>query len=209
MQTDPTQTTARSGSAVAAEYFAGDLDRAGLEELVAELHLAAGDLAAAPTFPDLTEQLGRVRDLTTRVGVERDRQLEATRERLQDAGRLAEADHLQGAARVPVTAHELLLSRDVAVPADRAHELADSAVGLFLEYRDQHGYGEQDARPAAVAEVLEGDQAREEIARAEAEYAAEHGWPTPEPTWTARLSATPTPTWSNYHNADQERGWER
>ena len=34
--------------------------------------------------------------------------------------------------------------------------LADQAIGLFLEYRDMHGYSEEDARRAAVLEVAEG-----------------------------------------------------
>jgi hypothetical protein len=34
--------------------------------------------------------------------------------------------------------------------------LADQAIGLFLEYRDQHGYAETDARHAAALEVAEG-----------------------------------------------------
>jgi hypothetical protein len=35
-------------------------------------------------------------------------------------------------------------------------ELADEAIGLFLEYRDQHGYTEEAARRAAALEVAEG-----------------------------------------------------
>ena len=37
-------------------------------------------------------------------------------------------------------------------PAD----IADQAIGLFLELRDRHGYSESDARVAAVLEVMEG-----------------------------------------------------
>jgi hypothetical protein len=36
---------------------------------------------------------------------------------------------------------------------------ADEAIGMFLEYRDQHGYDEEHARVAAVNEVREGVQA--------------------------------------------------
>jgi hypothetical protein len=36
------------------------------------------------------------------------------------------------------------------------YELADQAIGLFLEYRDVHGYAEDDARRAAALEVAEG-----------------------------------------------------
>jgi hypothetical protein len=46
------------------------------------------------------------------------------------------------------------------VPRDRVFELADSAIGLFLEYRDQHGYSEAAARSLAVSEVMDGEAAR-------------------------------------------------
>jgi hypothetical protein len=49
------------------------------------------------------------------------------------------------------------------VPRDRVFELADSAIGLFLEYRDQHGYGEEAARSLAVSEVMDGEAARPEV----------------------------------------------
>jgi hypothetical protein len=35
-------------------------------------------------------------------------------------------------------------------------ELADQAIGLFLEYRDMHGYTETAAREAAALEIAEG-----------------------------------------------------
>lgn len=35
-------------------------------------------------------------------------------------------------------------------------DLADQAIGLFLEYRDTHGYSENDARRAAALEVADG-----------------------------------------------------
>jgi hypothetical protein len=37
-----------------------------------------------------------------------------------------------------------------------AATVANDAIGLFLEYRDQHGYDEVSARSAAVSEVVEG-----------------------------------------------------
>lgn len=39
-------------------------------------------------------------------------------------------------------------------------DLLDDVIGLFLEYRDQHGYPEELARPRAVAETLEGAAVR-------------------------------------------------
>lgn len=39
---------------------------------------------------------------------------------------------------------------------DEAFSIADDAIGLFLEYRDQHGYSEEDARMAATVETAEG-----------------------------------------------------
>jgi hypothetical protein len=49
------------------------------------------------------------------------------------------------------------------VPRQRVFELADSAIGLFLEFRDQHGYGEEAARSLAVSEVMDGEAARAEV----------------------------------------------
>jgi hypothetical protein len=37
-----------------------------------------------------------------------------------------------------------------------AFQIADDAIGLFLEYRDQHDYSEEDARMAATVETAEG-----------------------------------------------------
>jgi curli biogenesis system outer membrane secretion channel CsgG len=37
-------------------------------------------------------------------------------------------------------------------------DIADQAIGLFLEYRDQHGHDEQSARAAAALEVSQGVQ---------------------------------------------------
>jgi hypothetical protein len=37
-----------------------------------------------------------------------------------------------------------------------AYQLADEAIGLFLEYRDQHGYSEAQARLMATAEIVQG-----------------------------------------------------
>jgi hypothetical protein len=44
-----------------------------------------------------------------------------------------------------------------------AAQLADDAIGLFLEYRDQHGYDEPQARAAAAHEVAEGVAAEAEL----------------------------------------------
>jgi len=97
----------------------------------------------------------------------------------------ADADQQQAPAPAPAP-----LRRDQAVPDARAQELADGAIGLFLEYRDVHGCPEGRARPAAVQEVLEGERAREEI-----------DWPAP--LWVGGRSAD--------HDAEceQGRGWQR
>jgi hypothetical protein len=55
------------------------------------------------------------------------------------------------------------MDRATPVPRDRAYELADSAIGMFLEYRDVHGYSEEAARSLAVSEVMEGEAARAEV----------------------------------------------
>jgi hypothetical protein len=44
-----------------------------------------------------------------------------------------------------------------------AFELADQAIGLFLEYRDVHGYTEQEARVEAVHEIVQGIDAEAEL----------------------------------------------
>jgi hypothetical protein len=43
------------------------------------------------------------------------------------------------------------------------YQLADEAIGMFLEYRDVHGYSEQAARRAAVSEINDGIAAEQEL----------------------------------------------
>lgn len=50
-----------------------------------------------------------------------------------------------------------------------ARQLAKDDIGLFLEYRDVHGYSEEHAAALAVIEVREGAGAVEEINVAERE----------------------------------------
>jgi hypothetical protein len=42
-------------------------------------------------------------------------------------------------------------------------ELAEAAIDMFIEYRDCHGYDEDQAKGKAIQEVVEGEQAREEL----------------------------------------------
>jgi hypothetical protein len=44
-----------------------------------------------------------------------------------------------------------------------AYELADAAIGMFLEYRDVHGYNEGNARIAAAQEIRQGVDAEQEL----------------------------------------------
>lgn len=44
-----------------------------------------------------------------------------------------------------------------------AASIADQAIGLFLEFRDQHGHQEDAARAAAVAEIREGMSVDDDI----------------------------------------------
>jgi hypothetical protein len=44
-----------------------------------------------------------------------------------------------------------------------AWQLADDAIGLFLEYRDKHGYNERVARAAAAEEIRLGIEAEAEL----------------------------------------------
>lgn len=63
-----------------------------------------------------------------------------------------------------------------------AEKLADEAIGLFLEYRDVHGYDEDQARLMAASEVQQGVDAEVEL-RAAGEIAPEGtgiNWPRPE-----------------------------
>ncbi len=43
------------------------------------------------------------------------------------------------------------------------YQLADAAIGMFLEYSDVHGYNEEAARSAAVAEINDGIAAEQEL----------------------------------------------
>jgi hypothetical protein len=50
------------------------------------------------------------------------------------------------------------------IPTDMsAYRLADEAIGLFLEYRDVHGYDEREARLAAATETAAGIAAEVEL----------------------------------------------
>jgi hypothetical protein len=54
-------------------------------------------------------------------------------------------------------------ARDWTVGEWRIAQLADDALGLEVEYRDQHGYAPELARLHAVGEVLDGERARQEL----------------------------------------------
>ena len=43
------------------------------------------------------------------------------------------------------------------------YRLADEAIGLFLEYRDVHGYDEESARLAAATDTAQGVDAEVEL----------------------------------------------
>lgn len=64
------------------------------------------------------------------------------------------------------------MTKDESVPDDRTHAIAEAAIGLFLEYRDVHGYAEDAAQAAATRDSVEGERAREEVAAYEREEAA-------------------------------------
>lgn len=51
-------------------------------------------------------------------------------------------------------------------------DVADSAIGLFLEYRDMHGRDEETAAARALLEIFEGTQAIRELASYDVECAA-------------------------------------
>ena len=61
-----------------------------------------------------------------------------------------------------------------------SRQTLDEAIGLYLEFKNVHGYEEQRARFAAVQEVLDGIDALDEIAAYEAEYEP-HPHPDPAP----------------------------
>ena len=48
---------------------------------------------------------------------------------------------------------------------DEAFSIADDAIGLFLEYRDQHGHSEESARASAAQEVADGASLTDEEMR--------------------------------------------
>jgi hypothetical protein len=43
------------------------------------------------------------------------------------------------------------------------YDLADAAIGMFLEYRDVHGYPEEEARMRAASEIEQGVDAEIEL----------------------------------------------
>jgi hypothetical protein len=55
-----------------------------------------------------------------------------------------------------IAAAALAARQPHAAPRLTPHDLVDQAIGLFLEFRDQHGHDEQSARAAAALEVAEG-----------------------------------------------------
>lgn len=58
---------------------------------------------------------------------------------------------------------------------DDLENLLDEAIGLYLEFKDTHGYLPKHARIAAVQEILVGLDALEDIALAEQEQRQEAG----------------------------------
>lgn len=54
-----------------------------------------------------------------------------------------------------------------------AAQIADAAIGIFLEYRDSHGYDEDHARAAAIAEIVQGEKAKAELDKEAAVQALE------------------------------------
>jgi len=51
------------------------------------------------------------------------------------------------------------LHNTLPIHSELAFKIGDDAIGLFLEYRDRYGYGEDEARQAALVEVAEGASA--------------------------------------------------
>jgi hypothetical protein len=64
-------------------------------------------------------------------------------------------------------------SREWTLADRRVRQLARDAIGLSLEFQDDHGYEPMGARWAAVRECVEGEQARELIAEHQRAFAAE------------------------------------
>jgi hypothetical protein len=60
----------------------------------------------------------------------------------------------------PTTPRRQAMDKAAPVARQRVFELADRAIGLFLTFRDQHGYGEEAARSLAVSEVMADEAAR-------------------------------------------------
>jgi hypothetical protein len=89
--------------------------------------------------------------------------LMARRQQLLGAGQPPKAARQRAIAealhRFDATAEE----RDWTVDRRRLASLAADTLGLEDEYRDQHGYEPQLARLSVIREVLEGEQARNEI----------------------------------------------
>jgi hypothetical protein len=61
-----------------------------------------------------------------------------------------------GDVNVLAVVRELRRLREHRPTRGEAFDLADQSIGLFLEFRDQHGHDEQSARVSAALEVAEG-----------------------------------------------------
>jgi hypothetical protein len=85
------------------------------------------------------------------------------RQQLLRQGQPPETARQRAVAEAVQAFHAGADQRGWTVQERRIASLADDALGLEDEYRDQHGYPPDLARLWAVGEVLEGERAREEI----------------------------------------------
>ena len=85
------------------------------------------------------------------------------RAQLLGQGRPAAAATERAVAEAVQAFNESGPARDWTVTEWRIAQLADDALGLEVEYRDQHGYAPELARLWAVGEVLDGERARQEL----------------------------------------------
>lgn len=75
-----------------------------------------------------------------------------------------------------------------------ATQIAEDAIGLFIEYRDVHGRDETGARAAAVNEVAEAEQARVDLGEA---TLTEHEALVALNRLRSNVIATQSASWSN------------
>lgn len=105
-----------------------------------------------------------------------------------------ERDRLQASGQVRVLLDRVAAAETaVTKMTASAGQLAEAAIGLFLEYRDLHGYDDEAAAAKAVLEIHEGTQATRELAAYDLAAADVRTQASPPPAGPARRGPRSAP----------------